>query len=45
LLDISHQPQRAPLCLVINDQFKIEISAGFDVQLLQQLIFALRGSE
>jgi hypothetical protein len=42
LLDIPRQPQRAPLSLVINDSFKIEISAGFDAQLLRQLIFALR---
>ena len=43
LLDIPAQPDRAPLCLVINNQFKIEIKAGFDAQLLHQLIFALRG--
>ncbi len=30
------------LCLVINDHFKIEISYGFDVQLLRQLIFTLQ---
>jgi hypothetical protein len=29
----------------VLDHFKIEISAGFDAQLLRQLIFALRGSE
>ena len=34
---------RAPLCLVIDDQFKIEIRAGFDAPLLRQLIFVLRG--
>ena len=43
LLDISAQPDRAALCLVINNQFKIEIRHGFDAQLLRQLIFALRG--
>ena len=43
LLDIPCQQARAPLCLVINNNFKIEISAGFDPQLLRQLIFALRG--
>jgi hypothetical protein len=43
LLDIPAQPEGAPLCLVINNCFKIEISAGFDAQLLRQLIFALGG--
>ena len=43
LLDIPTQPDRASLCLVINNHFKIEIRAGFDAQLLRQLIFALRG--
>jgi len=43
LLDIPCQQDRAPLCLVINNHFKIEISAGFDPQLLRQLIFTLRG--
>ena len=43
LLNIPCQQDRAPLCLVINNHFKIEISAGFDPQLLRQLIFALRG--
>ena len=43
LLDIPSQPDRAALCLVVNDQFKIEISSGFDAQLLRQLIFVLRG--
>ena len=42
LLDIPGQSQRASLCLVINDSFKIEIRSGFDTQLLRQLIFALR---
>ncbi len=42
LLDIGRQPQRASLCLVINDSFKIEITSGFDAQLLRQVIFALR---
>jgi len=42
LLDIPTQPDRASLCLVINNHFKIEIRAGFDPQLLRQLIFALR---
>ena len=43
LLDIPPQPACASLCLVINNHFKIEIRAGFDAQLLRQLIFALRG--
>ena len=42
LLDIPCQSDPATLCLVINDHFKIEIRAGFDAQLLRQLIFALR---
>jgi len=43
LLDMPARADRAPLCLVIDDQFKIEIRAGFDAPLLRQLIFALRG--
>jgi hypothetical protein len=43
LLDLPSQPDRTPLCLVISNFFKIEIRAGFDAQLLRQLIFALRG--
>ena len=43
LLDIPVQPDRAALCLVIDNHFKIEIRHGFDAQLLRQLIFALRG--
>lgn len=43
LLDIPIQPDHASLCLLINNQFKIEIRAGFDAHLLRQLIFALRG--
>ncbi len=43
LLDLPARQKQAPLVLVINSQFKIEIRAGFDAQLLQQLIFALRG--
>jgi len=37
------QTDHPTLCLFINDRFKIEISQGFDPQLLRQLIFALRG--
>ena len=43
LLDMPGQPHHASLCLVINDQFKIEIKAGFDALLLRQVIVALRG--
>ena len=43
LLDLPTQPDRASLSLVINSHFKVEISPGFDAQLLRQLIFALRG--
>ena len=43
LLDIPAQSDHAPLYLVINNHLKIEISAGFDAQLLRQLLFALRG--
>ena len=42
LLDIPNQPDRSALCLVVNNYFKIEIRAGFDAQLLRQLIFALQ---
>ncbi len=43
LLDRTWLPQPASLCLVLNDQFKIEIRPGFDAQLLQQVILTLRG--
>ena len=43
LPDISSELDQAPLCLVIDNHFKVEIRAGFDPQLLRQLIFALRG--
>ena len=43
LLDIPPEEDIAPLYLVINNHLKIEISAGFDAQLLRQLLFALRG--
>ena len=43
LLDRPTQSDRASLCLVIDHHFKVEIRAGFDAQLLRQLIFALRG--
>ena len=43
LLDTPAPSDRASLCLVINNYFKVEIRAGFDAQLLRQLIVALRG--
>jgi hypothetical protein len=43
LLDIPSGPEHASLTLVIDNQFKIEIRAGFDAQLLRQLIFTLQG--
>jgi hypothetical protein len=42
LMDRPPQPDRQSLCLEINNRFKVEIRAGFDTQLLRQLIFALR---
>lgn len=42
LLDIPARANRASLCLVINDLYKIEVGAGFDANVLQQLIIALR---
>jgi hypothetical protein len=43
LLDRPTQPDRDSFCLVIDHHFKVEIKAGFDVQVLRQLIFALQG--
>ncbi len=43
LLDRPAPPERASLSVVIDNYFKIEIRAGFDAQLLRQLIFALQG--
>jgi len=43
LLDLPTGQDQSSLTLAINNQFKIEIRAGFDPQLLRQLIFALRG--
>jgi hypothetical protein len=43
LMDRPPQPDCQSLCLEINNRFKVEIRAGFDTQLLRQLIFALRG--
>ena len=43
LLDLPPRVDQASLSLVINNHFKVEIRAGFDAQLLRQLIFALRG--
>ena len=41
--DTPARTDQASLCLIINNQFKIEIRAGFDAQLFRQLIYALRG--
>ena len=43
LLDRPAQPDRDSFCLVLDNHFKVVIKAGFDAQLLRQLIFALRG--
>jgi len=43
LLETSARQDQAALTLVINNQIKVEIRAGFDAQLLRQLIFVLRG--
>jgi hypothetical protein len=43
ILDIPARTDHASLYLVINNHFKVEIRAGFDAQLLRQLIYALRG--
>ena len=43
LLDIPTGQDQASLTLIINNQFKVDIRAGFDAHLLRQLIFALRG--
>ena len=43
LLDIPARPDHPSLFLVIDDHFKIEVHAGFDVRLLQKLIYAVRG--
>ena len=42
LLDIPARQDQASLTLVINNDFKIEIRAGFNAQLLRQLIYVLR---
>ena len=43
LLDLPARQGQASLTLIINNQFKVDIRAGFDAHLLRQLIFALRG--
>ena len=43
LLDIPAPPDRASLAVVIDHQFKVEVTEGFDPQLLRQVIIALRG--
>jgi hypothetical protein len=43
LLDIPTPADQASLTVVIDKQFKVEVTEGFDPQLLRQLIVALRG--
>lgn len=43
LLDLPEPSLPAGLCLVVNNEFKIEIRHGFDADLLRHLIVALRG--
>jgi hypothetical protein len=43
LLDIPTPADQSALTLVIDHHFKVQIAAGFDSQLLRQLIAALRG--
>jgi hypothetical protein len=43
LSDTRASESGCPLRLVLSDGFTVEINPGFDPQLLQQLIFALRG--
>ena len=42
LLDIPAPADQASLTVVIDNQFKVEVTEGFDPQLLRQLIVALR---
>lgn len=42
LLDMPARPDHAPLFLVIDDHFKLEVRVGFDVRLLQKLIYTVR---
>jgi len=43
LLDIPAPADQSSLTVVIDNQFKVEVTEGFDPQLLRQLIVALRG--
>jgi len=43
LLDIPAPADQASLTVIIDNQFKVEIVAGFDPQLLRQVVAALRG--
>jgi hypothetical protein len=43
LLDIPAAADQASLAVVIDNPFKVEVTAGFDPQLLRQVIIALRG--
>ena len=43
LLDIPAPADQASLTVIIDNPFKVEIAAGFDPQLLRQVVTALRG--
>ena len=43
LLDIPASTDQASIAVVIDNRFKVEVTAGFDPQLLRQVIAALRG--
>jgi hypothetical protein len=43
LLDIPAPADQASLTVVIDNSLKVEVTEGFDPQLLRQLIVALRG--
>jgi len=43
LLDIPAPADQASLTVIIDNKFKVEIAAGFDPQLLRQVVTALRG--
>jgi len=42
-LDIPATTDQGSLTVVIDTQLKVEVTAGFDLQLLRQVIAALRG--
>jgi hypothetical protein len=43
LLDIPASTDQASIAVVIDTQLKVEVTEGFDPQLLRQVIAALRG--